>query len=274
MPAMPLEHPLISVAAVPTMPGAALGWDGAARLRIAVAAAQGSSTIAYHATLPAGAKRAPCRNLGCDEILIWLEGGGSVELSGGESPLRAGHCLYIPAGCTHALVATAPSVVVGFYPFAATPQAVACEPVGDGAGRQAKGALVHLDAVAPAAMAAAEGWLISDFRLPIGRHNGCGSTLFRARFFPGAVHKKHRHDACEEIYFVISGSGVAGAGRDRVKVGAGDFHYIARGVEHWLVNADAAQPIEVVGIYIGAGSVEETGYVYMGDVTAEDVRQV
>ena len=112
-----------------------------------------------------------------------------------------------------------------------------------------------------------QGWRISDFRLPISRRNGSSTTLFHARFLPGAVHKKHRHERCEEIYYIIRGHGLAGAGPDRVDVRAGHFHYIPRGVEHWLVNSSRTEPIEVVGIYVGAGSVEETGYAYTGEVT-------
>ena len=33
-----------------------------------------------------------------------------------------------------------------------------------------------------------------------------------------------------------------------------------------------AEPLEVIGVYTGAGNVEETGYVYLGNVTAADIR--
>ena len=134
------------------------------------------------------------------------------------------------------------------------------------------GILVHLDDVPPENMNEGDGWSITDFRLPIGKHNGSSTTLFRARFFPGAVHKKHRHDNCEEIYYIISGHGLAGAGDDRVEVRGGHFHYIPPGVEHWLYNLSDTEPVEAVGLYIGSGSVEDTGYVYMGDVTEEDLK--
>ncbi|MEE9276532.1 MAG: hypothetical protein V3V62_14600, partial [bacterium] len=55
-----------------------------------------------------------------------------------------------------------------------------------------------------------------------------------------------------------------------VEVRAGHFHYIPRGVEHWLCNLDGTEPVEMIGVYFGAGSVEETGYVYLGDVTEAD----
>jgi hypothetical protein len=40
---------------------------------------------------------------------------------------------------------------------------------------------------------------------------------------------------------------------------------------HWAYNLSKTEPLEAIGLYIGAGSVEETGYVYMGDVTEADV---
>ena len=135
-----------------------------------------------------------------------------------------------------------------------------------------EGILVHIDDVKPAKMEVKDGWSITDFRMPLGRHNGSDTTLFWAKFMPGAIHKKHRHDKCDEIYYVISGHGWAGAGPDRAEVRGGHFHYIPKGTEHFLYNLSKTEPLEVIGIYINAGSVEETGYVYMGDVTQADLK--
>ena len=51
----------------------------------------------------------------------------------------------------------------------------------------------------------------------------------------------------------------------------GHVHYIPRGVEHFLYNTSETEPLEAIGIYVGAGSVEETGYVYTGEVTEADL---
>ena len=131
--------------------------------------------------------------------------------------------------------------------------------------------LVHIDDVDPERMKTDQGWSITDFRLPISKKQGCSSTMFRARFMPGAIHHKHRHENCDEIYYVISGHGLAGAGPDRVEVRGGHHHFVPKGVEHWLYNLSDTEPIEVVGLYDRAGSVEETGYVYMGEITEEDL---
>ena len=77
----------------------------------------------------------------------------------------------------------------------------------------------------------------------------------------------------DEIYFIISGHGLAGAGSDRVEVRGGHFHFIPKGVDHWLYNLSAKDPIEVVGVYCEAGSVSDTGYVYKGDVTTKDLEE-
>ena len=131
--------------------------------------------------------------------------------------------------------------------------------------------LVHIDDVEPENMDANHGWSITDFRLPISKRQGSSTTMFRARFMPGAIHKKHRHDNCDVIYYIISGHGLAGAGSDRVDVRGGHYHYTPRGVEHWLFNLSETEPIEAVGIYDRAGSVEESCYVYMGDITEADL---
>ena len=66
--------------------------------------------------------------------------------------------------------------------------------------------------------------------------------------------------------------GLTGAGDDRAEVRGGHFHYIPKGTEHWLYNLSASDALEVVGVYIDAGNVEATGYVYMGDVSQTDIK--
>jgi mannose-6-phosphate isomerase-like protein (cupin superfamily) len=70
----------------------------------------------------------------------------------------------------------------------------------------------------------------------------------------------------------MSGHGLAGAGPDRVEVHGGQFHFIPSGVEHFMHNLSETDPIEAIGIYVGAGSVKETGYVFMGNVTDDDLK--
>jgi quercetin dioxygenase-like cupin family protein len=134
----------------------------------------------------------------------------------------------------------------------------------------ARAHFTHIDDVTPENMDKGDGWFITEFRLPFSAREGLGTTMFHARFMPGAIHKKHRHENCEEIYYMVSGGGIAGAGGATEEVRAGHFHYVPSDTEHWLINLDPDQPIEVVGWYLGAGSVADTGYAYMGDVTEAD----
>jgi hypothetical protein len=43
-------------------------------------------------------------------------------------------------------------------------------------------------------------------------------------------------------------------------------------VEHFLFNLSATEPLEVLVVYTGAGSIEEAGYVSTGEVTEADKR--
>ncbi len=269
------RYPLAHIDEIPAATSPARGWP-----RVAIGGADGSATAAWHAVYPPGSGHGRHVHHDCDVITYCLSGRGVVGHNGEIAGFRPGHCRLAPRGTEQFLVNESPdedAVFVGFCIGAADLDSTGYEFLGEVAdlesprGALSQGVMVHLDDVAPEVMDTGDGWSISDFRLPIGRHNGSASTLFRARFLPGAVHKKHRHDRCDEIYYVIAGRGVAGAGPDRVEVRGGHFHYIPRGVEHWLSNLGDGEPIEVVGIYVDAGDVAETGYVYLGEVGQEDL---
>jgi quercetin dioxygenase-like cupin family protein len=280
---MPVTHRLVHVDDVkPERMATQEGWS-ISEFRLPITGASGSSTTAFHSIFRPGSTHKKHLHTRSDEIAIYLRGQGVVGQSSGRAEVRAGHCRLMPKGSEHFFyneTRDEDALVVGFYIGAKDVADSGYRFCGDVTAADLamprtgfhEGILVHLDDVAPERMDAGEGWSISDFRLPLGRHNGSSTTVFRARFEPGAVHKKHRHDNCEEIYYVISGHGVAGAGGDRMAVRGGHFHYIPKGVEHWLANASGSEAIEVVGLYIGAGSVAETGYVYLGDVTPADLR--
>jgi len=271
-----LRYPLIDVDSVPEIAG-----DGSLRLRGDIPEIE--SALAYHLTIPPGQARGRQTNRNADEALMCLSGSGLAGVGDEVAPMRAGHCQLIPKGSEHFFVNTGDSdaVLVGFYIGVASANDLDIEhgapvdathpPAATGA--ISAGIFVHLDDVAPENMDKGAGWHITDFRLPLSARNGCSSTLFRARFFPGSVHAKHRHENCDEIYYVISGHGLAGAGPDRVEVHGGQFHYIPAGVEHWMHNLSDSEPIEGVGIYVNAGSVKDTGYVFMGSVTEADLNQ-
>ena len=91
-------------------------------------------------------------------------------------------------------------------------------------------------------------------------------TMFRARFPPGARHMKHSHFNSDELFYMIRGHGASGAGRG-VRDEGRQQPLHSPGSYPWLRNLSDTEPIEVVGVYLGAGNLEESGYVFEGEVT-------
>jgi mannose-6-phosphate isomerase-like protein (cupin superfamily) len=259
------------------------GW-AISEFRLPISGRNGSSTTLFHSIFRPGSTHAKHLHRNCDEIAVYLKGHGIVGQGNERTEVRPGHCRLMPKGSEHFFyneTKDEEGLVIGFYVGAKNVADTGYEFLGHATEADLKmprvkkfrvGTLVHIDDVKPSQMNVKDGWSITDFRLPIGRHNGSPTTLFWAKFMPGAVHKKHRHDHCEELYYIVRGHGLAGAGPDRAEVRGGHVHYIPRGVEHFMHNLSKTEPLEVIGIYIGAGSVEETGYVYTGEVTAADLK--
>jgi len=132
--------------------------------------------------------------------------------------------------------------------------------------------VTHLEDAPPEPVKEEEGWKKMDIRFVItgekqGSKNG---TMFRALFPPGARHMKHSHSNSDELFYMIRGHGASGAGEKEYEMKAGGSHFIPRGVTHWLRNLSDTEPIEVVGVYLNAGNLKESGYVFRGEVTEKD----
>ena len=259
------------------------GWS-ISEFRIPISRKQGSSTTAFHSRFFPGSTHKKHRHDNCEEIAVYLRGRGVVGNGPDRAQLRPGLCRLIPVGVDHFYfnaTQSEPAEVLGFYIGAGGLDDTGYVYTGDVTKEDlekprkgiSQGIVVHFDDVPPEHLNSEEGWPIGNFRLPLSKRNGSTTTLFRASFLPGSIHQKHRFENCEEIYYVMNGRGLAGAGSDRVEVCPGHFHYIPKGVEHWLHNPSGTETLETLGIYIGAASVEDTGYVYTGDVTQEDLMQ-
>jgi mannose-6-phosphate isomerase-like protein (cupin superfamily) len=281
---MSLKYPLVHVDDVrPENMKEGEGW-AISEFRLPISGKNGSSTTLFHSIFRPGSTHAKHLHRNCDEIAVYLKGHGTVGQRNERTEVRAGHCRVMPQGAEHFFfneTKDEEALVIGFYVGAGSVADTGYEFHGSVTEADLKmprgkafrdGVLVHIDDVKPSRMNEKDGWSITDFRIPIGRHNGSPTALFWAKFMPGAVHKKHRHDNCEELYYVIRGHGLAGAGPDRAEVRGGHVHYIPKGVEHFLYNLSKTEPLEAIGIYVGAGNVEETGYVYTGDVTEADIK--
>jgi len=241
------------------------GW-AISEFRLPITGKDGSSTTLFHSIFRPGSTHAKHLHGRCDEIAVYLKGHGIV---GQRHERTEVHFFYNETTDEDGLVS-------GFYVGAKDVKDTGYEFCGAVTEADLKvprrkglndGILVNVEDVKPLQMSAKDGWSISDFRTPIGRHNGSSTTQYWAKLMPGDVHKKHRLDNCEELYYVISGQGVVGAGSDRAEVRGGHVHYVAKGVERFMYNTSKTEPLEVIGIYTGAGSIRETGYVYTGEVS-------
>lgn len=281
---MSLKHHLVHVDDIrPENMKEGEGW-AISEFRLPISGRDGSSTTLFHSIFRPGSTHAKHVHRNCDEIAVYLQGHGVVGQGNERTEVRPGHCRLMPKGSTHFFLNETKDeegLVIGFYVGAKSVADTGYEFHGHATEADinmprvkkfSAGILTHIDDVKPAQMDVKDGWSITDFRMPIGRHNGSTTALFWAKFMPGAVHKKHRHENCEELYYVIRGHGLAGEGPDRAEVRGGHVHYIPKGVEHFMYNLSQTEPLEVIGIYVGAGSVEETGYVYSGEVTEADIK--
>jgi len=253
------------------------GW-AISEFRLPISGKDGAATTVFHSIFRPGSTHAKHLHSRCDEIAVYLKGQGLVGQSDERMEVRPGHCRLMPRGSEHFFhneTRAEEGLVIGFYvgakSVADTGYAfcghVSPEDTAMPRGRSFReGILVHIDEVKPAQLAGEAGRPGIDLRFPIGRHNGSGNALFWLTLAPGAAFPRHRHGACEQVYYVVRGEGIAGAGAERVRLRAGHVHLIRQGVEHSLVNASPSEPLEVIGVMTGAGSLEESGYEELGAV--------
>lgn len=254
------------------------GW-AISEFRLPVSGVHGSSTTIFHSIFRPGSTHAKHLHSRCDEIAVYLKGHGIVGQSDQRTQVGPGHCRLMPAGSPHFFhneTKDQDGLVIGFYMGAKSVPDTGYQFCGNVAPADlqmpraptlTEGTLLNVRDVPPLKLNAADGWNVSDFRLPIGRHTGSPNAQFWAKLAPGDVHHKHRFERCEVLYYVISGEGIAGAGAAVARVRGGHTHFIPRGVEHFLANTSTTESLDVIGVYTGAGSLEEAGYVYTGAVT-------
>jgi mannose-6-phosphate isomerase-like protein (cupin superfamily) len=279
---MALQYPLVHVEDVtPENMKKGDGW-AISEFRLPITGKDGSSTTVFHSIFRPGSTHAKHLHSRCDEIAVYLKGHGIVGQGEERTEVRPGHCRLMPKGSEHFFyneTKDEEGLVIGFYVGARDVKDTGYEFRGsvttsdlEAPRREGltQGILVNIADVKPRSPGGRTGWNVSDFRLPIGRHNGSPNALYWAKLAPGEALHKHRLDNCEEVYYVISGQGVSAAGRDQARVRGGHFRFVPKGVERFLVNTSRTEPLEVIGVYTGTGSLEEAGYVYTGEFTTAD----
>ncbi len=246
------------------------GW-AISEFRLPITGADGSSTAVFHSIFRPGSTHAKHRHDNCDEIAVYLNGHGVVGQSDSRAEVTSGHCRLMPRGTEHFFyneTEDEDAEVIGFYVGAPTVPGTGYKFCGNAgpddlaAPRDGlnEGILVRLEETGTSAPAG-DIWSSAEVRVPIGSHNGSANALVNARFAPGGGLAPHRTDACEQIYFVAAGSGVAGSGAYQSALRKGNFVFVPKGVSFWLRNEDSAATLEVFSVLTGAGSLEEAGYV-------------
>lgn len=279
---MPSIHPPIHVDDVaPENMSKGEGW-AISEFRLPISGKQGAATTVFHSIFRPGSTHAKHLHSRCDEIAVYLQGHGVVGQGGERTEVRPGHCRLMPKGSEHFFfneTRDEEGLVVGFYVGAKSVQDTGYAFCGNvteadtsmprAAGLRG-GILVHIDTVKPLERAAFDVPGVT-LRFPIGSHNGSPNALFWMTLDPGAALPRHRHDRCEKIYYIVRGRGLAGVAGDRAEVRAGHVHLIPQGIEHFLCNASRSEPLEAIGVYTGAGSLADSGYVDLGAINAADL---
>jgi mannose-6-phosphate isomerase-like protein (cupin superfamily) len=129
---------------------------------------------------------------------------------------------------------------------------------------------------APAGVREEDGWHQMDIRFTVTKDTAGAEQVvfFRTVFPPGtSAHKKHIHTKADEIMYVVRGRAAQGVDDEEFDVPVGCGVYIPMGAVHWTRNMSDTEPMELVGVYTRVGSLEESGYQYIGEVQEKD-RQV
>ena len=276
---MPLQYPLVHVDDVtPENMKKGEGW-AISEFRLPITGRDGSSTTLFHSIFRPGSTHNKHLHSRCDEIAVYLKGYGVVGQSDEVTKVGPGSCRMMPKGSAHFFhneTRDEDGLVIGFYVGAKdvkdtgyafcgeVSEADLARPRREGL---SEGILLDVKDVKPLPAGGKNAPNVRDFRMPIGSHNGSAAALYWKKLAPGEAHHKHRLDNCEELYYVVSGRGIVGAGGERAEVRAGHVGLFPKGVERYLINSSDSEPLEVIGVYTGAGSIEEAGYVHTGEVT-------
>lgn len=76
---------------------------------------------------------------------------------------------------------------------------------------------------------------------------------------PGSRHLLHRHPNCEQVTYVLSGSGLHLTAGGATRQGAGEAAYVEPGEWHGFEN-DTDRPTTMIAVYGGVGDLGSAGY--------------
>ena len=124
---------------------------------------------------------------------------------------------------------------------------------------------VHEKNIQPARVLRENGWREMNIKWLLGEQTvGLKSAvLFKAVIKAGAAHEKHLHRKADELVYIISGKGRHGLGEEEWDIGPGDAYLNPKDIVHWSFGTDPNDPLVLVGVYVGAGTLEDTGYEFV-----------
>ena len=124
---------------------------------------------------------------------------------------------------------------------------------------------VHEKDIQPARVMRENGWREVNIKWLLGEQTvGLKSAvLFKAVIKAGAAHEKHLHRKADELVYMISGKGRHGLGEEEWDIGPGDAYLNPKDIVHWSFGTDPNDPLVLVGVYVGAGTLEGTGYEFV-----------
>ena len=96
-------------------------------------------------------------------------------------------------------------------------------------------------------------WLISNKNAPVSM-----VTVGHTHKIKGGEHRLHYHTDADEIIYMIKGKAIEKIDAEEVVLTPGDCCYIPRNAVHSHQVIEA--PVETICIYIGASSIEKSGY--------------
>ena len=246
------------------------GW-AISEFRLPISGADGSATTVFHSIFRAGSTHAKHLHQRCDELVAYLGGRGVVGQSEGRDEVTAGHRRRIPQGSVHFFSNQSQdeeALALGFYMGAGSVADTGYEYRGDveqdDVTRPFKGfnegTLVRVEETPTLDTSAFQAWAQAQVRLSIGSSTGSANALLDVELPPGGAIDRHRLDNCEQLYFVTAGAGVAESSEDATPVRPGSFIFVPQGAEFALRNTGDADPLAIVGVLTGAGSLAEAGY--------------
>lgn len=97
-------------------------------------------------------------------------------------------------------------------------------------------------------------WIVTD---EVGAKLGCFGYV---EFMTQSSHELHTHPNAEEIFYVLSGHGLARSGDETFEINTEDTVFVPKGEAHSFKNLDEKEPLKAVYAYFGAPSIQKAGH--------------